>query len=57
MGYKILGFVVWQVGKWYVRRRFPEAPRILTWAGLGAFLLVTVLAGARAAQRRRLPSE
>jgi hypothetical protein len=57
MGYKILGFVVWQVGKWYVRRRFPDAPRMLAWAGLGTFLLVTALAGARAAQRRRLPPE
>jgi hypothetical protein len=26
MGYKILGFAVWQVGKWYVRRRLPGAP-------------------------------
>ena len=23
MGYKLLGFVVWQGGRWYVRRRFP----------------------------------
>ena len=22
MGYKILGFVVWNGGKWYLRRRF-----------------------------------
>jgi len=22
MGYKILGYVVWNGGKWYVRRRF-----------------------------------
>jgi hypothetical protein len=22
MGYKILGYAVWQVGRWYVRRRF-----------------------------------
>jgi hypothetical protein len=57
MGYKILGFVVWQVGKWYIRRRFPEAPRNLALVGVAGLLLVTALAGARAAQRRRDQSE
>jgi hypothetical protein len=57
MGYKILGFVVWQVGKWYFRRRFPDAPRQLALMGLGGLVLVTALAGARAAQRRRVPSD
>ncbi len=23
MGYKILGFAVWQVSKWYLRRKLP----------------------------------
>ena len=27
MGYKLLGFVVWQGAKWYLRRRFPHGGR------------------------------
>lgn len=34
-GYKLLGFVVWQGGKWYVRRRVP-ARRLLAIGVLGA---------------------
>lgn len=26
MGYKLLGYAVWQVGKRYMRRRLPGAP-------------------------------
>ena len=26
MGYKVLGYMVWQGTKWYVRRRAPGAP-------------------------------
>jgi hypothetical protein len=33
MGYKILGFVVWQGGKLFLRRRFPHARRNLAIAG------------------------
>ena len=47
MGYKILGFAVWQGSKWYVRRRFTGAKRKVVIAGLGGLLL----AGALAAQR------
>jgi hypothetical protein len=39
MGYKILGYVVWQGGKWYVRRRYPDAPRKLAMGGVAALLL------------------
>ena len=33
MGYKLLGFVVWQVLRLYLRRRFEGAPRKLAIAG------------------------
>ncbi len=48
MGYKILGFVVWQGGKWYLRRRFQGTRRKVVIAGLAALLIC----GAVAAQRR-----
>jgi hypothetical protein len=39
MGYKILGYVVWRAGKWYVQRRFPHARRNLAIAsGIGVML-------------------
>jgi hypothetical protein len=41
-GYKLLGFVVWRAGKWYLRRRLPSARASAV--GFGA-----VLAGAVAA--------
>jgi hypothetical protein len=53
MGYKILGFAVWQGGKWYLRRRFQGAPRKLAIAGLAGLLLA---GGAVAAQRARSAS-
>lgn len=33
MGYKLLGFVVWQGARWYLRRRYPGLPRKLAIAG------------------------
>ena len=32
-GYKLLGYVVWRGGKWYLRRRLPST-RVLASAGL-----------------------
>ncbi len=26
MGYKVLGYAVWQAAKWYIRRRTPDGP-------------------------------
>jgi hypothetical protein len=52
-GYKILGFVVWQAGRWYLRRRFPDARDKLALAGVGGLLLIGALAGARAALGQR----
>ncbi len=49
MGYKLLGFIVWQGGKWYLRRRVQEARRPLT---LGA-LVALLAAGAFVASQRR----
>ena len=37
-GYKVLGYVVWHTGKWYLRRRLPAA-------GATATATVAVLAG------------
>jgi hypothetical protein len=48
MGYKILGFAVWQGGKWYMRRRLRGASRKLAITGLVAVLVV----GGVAAQRK-----
>jgi hypothetical protein len=48
MGYKLLGFVVWQGGKWYVRRRMHGTARKAAIAGLGAL----VLGGLVVAQRQ-----
>ena len=33
MGYKVLGFVVWQGSKWYLRRRMGGAKRKVALAG------------------------
>jgi hypothetical protein len=53
MGYKILGFAVWQGGKWYLRRRFRGAPQKVAIAGLAGVLIAGVLiAGGVAVQRR-----
>jgi hypothetical protein len=48
MGYKILGFAVWQGGKWYLRRRFRGAPQKVAIAGLAGVLI----AGGVVVQRR-----
>jgi hypothetical protein len=47
MGYKILGFAVWQGGKWYARRRFQGARRRLVVAGLAGVVIAGVLAAQR----------
>jgi len=44
-GYRLLGFVVWQGGKWYLRRRLPSPRRVLAaglLAGAGATALVAI---------------
>ncbi|MGO9249237.1 MAG: hypothetical protein ACLP7W_11730 [Solirubrobacteraceae bacterium] len=41
--YSLLGYVVWQGGKWYLRRRLPSR-RKLVLAGVGALGVVAVAA-------------
>ncbi len=48
MGYKILGFAVWQGTKWYMRHNVSGFKAKLAIAGVGAL----VVAGAAAASRQ-----
>jgi hypothetical protein len=50
MGYKLLGFVVWQGARWYLRRRFAGATRKLALAALGGALVAGVAVGAQRAR-------
>jgi len=47
-GYKLLGYLAWQGGKWYLRRRLPS-PRTVALAGIAALSL----GGAAAAAARK----
>jgi len=49
MGYKLLGFVVWQGGKWYLRRRVPDARRKVAIAGLSVAVAAGVIIAGRQA--------
>ena len=49
MGYKILGFAVWQVGKWYLRKRMTGTASKLAIAGAGAAVVAGVLVAGRQA--------
>jgi hypothetical protein len=51
MGYKMLGYVVWQGAKWYLRRRYPGAGRKVMIGGAAAAALAVAAAGVIAAQR------
>jgi hypothetical protein len=53
MGYKILGFVVWNGAKWYMRGRPGTfgARKALAAGVVGAGVAVLVMRGSRAAQR------
>jgi hypothetical protein len=51
MGYKLLGFVVWQGSKWYLRRRMSGFRRKAAIAGI-AGIVVIVIAGVIAAGRQ-----
>jgi hypothetical protein len=53
MGYKVLGFAVWQGSKWYLRRRMSGARAKMAIAGLGA----AVVAGAVVAGRQATSSD
>jgi hypothetical protein len=47
-GYKLLGYVVWRAGKWYLRRRLPSARAS---AAVGAATLGAVAAAVLIARR------
>jgi hypothetical protein len=49
MGYKILGFLVWQGGKWYVRRRVSVPRAKLAAAGVSAVVVAGILIAGRQA--------
>jgi hypothetical protein len=49
MGYKLLGFAVWQGSKWYVRRRISGARAKVAVAGIGAAVVAGVLIAGRQA--------
>ena len=49
MGYRLLGFAVWQGGKWYARRRLAGARRKAAIAALSAAVLAGVIAAGKAA--------
>ena len=49
MGYKALGFIVWQGGKWYARRKLSGTSAKLAIAGLGAAIVAGLIAAGRQA--------
>jgi len=52
MGYKLLGLLVWRGARWYVRRRFPGAPRKLLVGGAAVGTLVAGAAAVAAVRQR-----
>jgi hypothetical protein len=56
MGYKILGFIVWQGGRLFVRSRFTGFQRKAIVAGLGAVVIAGVVAAGRGATSSSDPS-
>jgi hypothetical protein len=53
MGYKVLGFLVWQGGKWYVRRRVSGLHAKLAVAGVSAAVVAGILVAGRQASANR----
>jgi len=51
MGYKLLGFAVWNGAKWYLRRRYGGTPRkVAAGVVVGGALAAGVVAAARQAR-------
>jgi uncharacterized membrane protein YhfC len=51
MGYKLLGLAVWKGAKWYLRRRYGNAPRkVFAGAVVAGALAAGVVAAARQAR-------
>jgi hypothetical protein len=51
MGYKLLGFAVWQGGKWYARRRLSGARRKMIIAGASTVAVAGLVAAQRVSSR------
>jgi hypothetical protein len=49
MGYKLLGFAVWQGAKWYMRRRMTDTRTKIALAGVSAAVLAGLIAAGRQA--------
>lgn len=49
MGYKILGFAVWQGAKWYLRRQVTDSRTKIAVAGVSAAVAVGLIAAGRQA--------
>jgi hypothetical protein len=48
-GYKLLGYTVWRVGKWYLRKRLPPARTLaISAVAAGVGLTATVVIAKRA---------
>ena len=47
LGYQVLGFVVWNGAKWYVRRRYGDTPRRVAAATAVVVILLGLLLGGR----------
>ena len=52
MGYKVLGFVVWRGARWYLGRRYSDAPRKIVIGTIAASAAAAGIA-ALAQQRHR----
>lgn len=52
MGYKIIGYIVWHGGKWYVRRRAPHLERNVA-VGAGTVVLLGGVGAVVASRRSR----
>lgn len=51
MAYKLLGYVVWRGGRWYVRRRFGGVRRKLAVAAVSTAVVVGLVASQRSPNR------
>ena len=49
MRYKLLGFVVWQGGKWYARRRMQDTGRKVALVAVSAAVAAGLIAAGRQA--------
>lgn len=51
MGYKLLGYIVWRGGRWYLRRRIARERGKLIFGAVSALVVGAAVAGAWADRR------